>query len=363
MKTKVCFFIEVIAAFFLLSCGDNELLETKNLRSSESITKSVLESKCNANYFVNDEGALVFATLDDYGFLIDSISKLTDNEFANWENQIGFESYRTFTGNLIDNVDNLETLQSLHPKYFEKNEKYDVVLPKIQSQVYRSIVNKDGFFYIGDTKNKVEGGFFSVEGQKVDPKLRQRVSYGLGNEEQIGNAIEYPSIEYVKLKSYKVMTWFRIFKIRGTNGSQIYYSTVLEITVRPRSWGDLIGWSDTQSTCHVEEVKVNMKGLGGCMFYNEYGNNVFAIDEFMSLKTISSSSASKLWTLSIHMNGMSPYDPGTIQDPYCVHYRARIDKIGKTGAAYNTHHPATGTGDVCALHKQVTEYQNVIYDK
>lgn len=365
---KMNFFLLGLLSLLLSSCGD-ELLKTDNQRNPEFVTKSTLDSnilmdeKCSASYYVNNEGALVFSTLDDYGFLIDSISKLTDDDFVNWENRINFKSYRTFTDNLIENTESLEMLQSLYPEFFEKNEKYDVVLPKIQAKLYRSIVNKEGIFYIGDTKNKVEDDCFSVEGKNVNPVLRQKISYSLGNESQIGNAIEYPSIEYVSEKTgYKVMSWFRIYKIRGTNGSQTYYSTVLEITVRPRSWGALVGWNDTNSTCHVEEVKMKMKGLGGCMFYDEEGEFVARINEFMALKTVSSSSASKLWTLSIHI-GMSDYDSGVIQDPYCVHYRARIDKIGKFGAAYNTHHPESGIGGACSLHRQVTEYQNVIYDK
>ena len=363
---KQNYFFLFLILLILSSCNNEENLFSndsyENVIEQSAFGESSLDKlKTHAVYYVNDEKALVFSSLEDYGFLLDSISKITDEEFSEWENRIGFESYRTFVNNIMEKTIETDRLQFSYPNFFEKNKELNLVIPKIKSYLYQSIVNKDGFFYIGNTKNIVNGDCVTNQGENINSKLDQNTSYSINPlSEQIGNAIEYPVIDYTTNDLSRVMTWFKIYRLRGSNGTATLYNTVLEIAVRPRSWFGVTGWSDTESVCYVEEVKLHMNGLGLCSFYNEDGIRVMKSNEFMALKTSRSSKALKIWNLSIVMNS-SMMDPGMLYDPYCVHYRARTGKTGKWGAAYNTYHPAPDMGPACQ-HRIVTEYQNQIYD-
>lgn len=274
---KQNYFYLFLILLILSSCNNEENLFS-NSSDENAIDQSVLgensleKLKTHAVYYVNDEKALVFSSLEDYGFLLDSISKITDEEFSEWETRIGFESYRTFVNNIIEKTIDTDSLQFSYPNFFEKNKELNLVIPKIKSYLYQSIVNKDGFFYIGNTKNIVNGDCVTIQGENINSKLDQNTSYSINPlSEQIGNAIEYPVIDYTTNDLSRVMTWFKIYRLRGSNGTATLYNTVLEIAVRPRSWFGVTGWSDTESVCYVEEVKLHMNGLGLCSFYNEDG--------------------------------------------------------------------------------------------
>lgn len=361
---KVKLFLSIILTSLIMVSCQNDLLS--EVQTDVDLQTKSLDSKVGARCFVNDEGALVFETLEDYNILIDSISKLSETEFLEWEKEIGFESYRTYTNRLMDELDNstefqmTKKLDANYQNYLLVKEE-GLLLPKIPSQIYASICNREGYFYVGEIKNIVDGEFFYAEGDNLNPDLNKRMTYSIGGE-QYGNAIEYPALHSTPHGDYKVMTWFRIFRTRAVSSSGTSYNTALEISVRPRSWGKIVGWKDRESVCYIEEVKLHMKGLGNTYIaFDEDGNSRFTKDEYIEMRTIASSKATKRYTWTVFMNfPIFVSDPGMLYDPYCVHYRARANVVGKYGVAYNTYHPEPGMADECK-HRLVTDYQNVDY--
>ncbi|MFV0270484.1 MAG: hypothetical protein ACK5HZ_02200 [Macellibacteroides fermentans] len=152
---KQNYFFLFLILLILSSCNNEENLFSndsyENVIEQSAFGESSLDKlKTHAVYYVNDEKALVFSSLEDYGFLLDSISKITDEEFSEWENRIGFESYRTFVNNIMEKTIETDRLQFSYPNFFEKNKELNMVIPKIKSYLYQSIVNKEGSFYIGN---------------------------------------------------------------------------------------------------------------------------------------------------------------------------------------------------------------------
>ena len=78
---KQNYFFLFLILLILSSCNNEENLFS-NSSDENAIDQSVLgensleKLKTHAVYYVNDEKALVFSSLEDYGFLLDSISKI-----------------------------------------------------------------------------------------------------------------------------------------------------------------------------------------------------------------------------------------------------------------------------------------------
>lgn len=337
--------VGLLLSLLCVSCTSEDV--TFGVADLSNGLDETMETKFFSNrYYLNDKNILVFKSIEDCNFMLDSLSKLDDRDFKLWEQSIGFNSYRSITFDLYENTDDVESLLTEYPDLFIYNADYDLIEPQIKSKYLSSILNIDGEFYIGDKLNS---------GLDQSEEL-----YSTKATDIIGNIIEYPAISYMDKKNERVMTWFRIYKQRISSSTSLSYSKIIEITVRPRALG-LGGWKDVKTHCSIDEFKIHMKNIGPHSFYNEYGVWTSAIDELMSLKTFGSSSAVKRYTLSITLqSGLT--DDGTLIDPYCVHYRARTYKLGKWGAAYNTYHPAGGMPDKC-LHRQVGACQTEIFDK
>ncbi len=83
---KQNYFFLFLISLILSSCNNEENLfsndSRENVIEQSAFGENSLDKlKSHAVYYVNDEKALVFSSLEDYGFLLDSISKITDKEF------------------------------------------------------------------------------------------------------------------------------------------------------------------------------------------------------------------------------------------------------------------------------------------
>ena len=88
------------SAFLLASCQNEDALDSI---SNEAVaTRSVVAE--NVPYFVTADGALNFRSAKDYFALCDSLAQMDNDEFQIWELMNGFESYRSYTKKLIDEV-------------------------------------------------------------------------------------------------------------------------------------------------------------------------------------------------------------------------------------------------------------------
>lgn len=113
----------------------------------------------------------------------------------------------------------------------------------------------------------------------------------------------------------------------------------------------------------VEELTIHLKGLGATIYFDENGRITFGNDQMMYLQTVTSSKKTSLFTSTYILTGssLSSSVPERIEDPICVHYRARTGNTGKYGGAYNTYHPYPGMDPNTCGHRIVTEYQHVVY--
>lgn len=170
MKKKFSTMVLGLTVALLSSCNGNDIVEETAMSNVKTKAIEQVKSRCSVV-----DGILHFSSTDDYYALTDSLCKLSDVEFENWENQNNFLSYRTYVNRIIDeiesaqnenDVDKLSSLLKEYSNYVYLSEE-DFVQPVIQATSYRSIVNKDGIFYFNDTENVVDGQYVYANNQSA----------------------------------------------------------------------------------------------------------------------------------------------------------------------------------------------------
>lgn len=161
MKTIYLYCVVLFIFAGLTACQNKESLEEEQLISinegkslSRSINKEVLDS-----VFVNNEGALVFATETAYRSIVSTLLKFTDKELDNWENSIGFYSLRKKLNEIFHEAyeqNDIALFSSFVEQYpaFVKLE-YGNLTPIVGAQFYRNILNLENTFYIDKDKYEV----------------------------------------------------------------------------------------------------------------------------------------------------------------------------------------------------------------
>lgn len=341
----------------LFSCETDTVLEKSN--SVDLLTKS--SNSVNAPYFVNEDGALVFRTMDDYFALSDSIVKLSDEDYEQWTIENNFDSYRMIVQKIINDAVDLNEQEQMDlcqtQSDFVTFDENTFLSPVVKSQIYRSLINEERTFYIGEIKHVVNEGI--VEICSKDEKIVQKINYCdiSSNSSMLksSDVIEYPTIEAVtKDGNRKVFTWFKLYKNIASNGLNKGEQIMLDVMVRPRKFVFMAGYKDYNDKCMVEEMKIQMEGIGFTSYIDETGSWVSGYNKTMFLSTVTSSKATPLFTLSYILSGAMSQVSGNLQDPICVHYRARIGDMDKDGAAYNTYHPMPGMNKDDCGHRLVT---------
>ena len=166
MKKLVLLSVSVISIALSVSCEKSEL---KNELKNEFVENSnVLESVC-----VNDAGMLEFRDFDEFDKFLDVVITLSYDEYSSWERAKGFYSYRTrieevseildcieneykddedlLVSNIMDCVkNNSDVLKCIDLENGESS--IEFVMP---STIYVSIMNKDGYYAIGDSIYRV----------------------------------------------------------------------------------------------------------------------------------------------------------------------------------------------------------------
>ena len=350
----------IFMAFQSCSESNDELMMVASHQNV--ITKSI---DVERGYDITDDGALRFESVDAYYSLSDSLRQLTEDEFESWEKEVGFSSYRTFFKNILLSAMKMDSdtrngfvNSNSDCVYIDSN---DLIQPVVGAQFFQNVISKDRCFYIADNKYIVDENFVVTENQKSKSVI-DKIQYTCIKEGTSALAsddeITYPSITYTgNGGGRQLTTWFRIYKNRISTPINPY-QIIMEISVRPRKYNHFGGYKDYNDWCYVEEVRIHMPGLGTTMYTDENGNMVMGIDRCMYLKTVSSSKETPIFTSSY---GIGQNAGERLQDPVCVHYRARTRDLGKYGAAYNSYHPLPGMDSSNCGDRLVTEYQHVIY--
>lgn len=352
-----CITLSIMLAF---STCTQEALETIPTDQSK---KSILEL-ANKKYYVNKENALVFSTPIAYYELTDSLLRLTDKDFLEWEKKINFKSYRTVVQEILDTATEYEDETKFVSQYsnYVQLDDNGFIEPIIQAQSYSVVLNKDRVFYIGDKKHIINESCVSVTGAD-NYKCEFKYNNMITKSNEYGNTLEYPAISSEPANKRKVFTWFKIYRniVTAPNGS-VFHAIDLDITVRPRKLVSYVfgsSWKDYNTICHIDELKIHMPGIGGNTFFDENGQVVYKEDEYWSLKTSTSSNECSRFTCTYRLKTSASEITGALQDIVCIHYRARTRGTGRNGAAYNIFHPLPGMSN-CG-HRDVTPYQYTQY--
>lgn len=174
-KMKNKFILISLALSIFASCNKSDDLMNIEGKALASQTQSI-ES---LPYYV-ENGALNFRSADDFFFYADSIANLSGYDFENWEKVTGFTSYRSITDKMIEEIEEAEDDALMYNRllldYSEFVEKVgDRIEPKIKSNIYRSVVNKDGVFYTNGIRNLVDDQDVTVSNE--DGKEERSISY------------------------------------------------------------------------------------------------------------------------------------------------------------------------------------------
>lgn len=368
MKVLKCMALSMCIFMAFQSCSESndELMMVASHQNA--MTKSI---DVERGYDITDDGVLRFESIDAYYSLSDSLRQLTEDEFESWEKEVGFSSYRTFFKNILLSAMEMDTdarngfvNSNSDCVYIDSN---DLIQPVVGAQFFRNVINQSRCFYIADNKYIVDSDFVVTEDQ-MSKSIKDKVRYTLmSNEVSVlagGDEISYPTIEYVLGRGdYKVMTWFRIYRnVFESPFTGKFNQLLLEVSVRPRKFINISGYKDYNDMCYVDEMKIHMPGLGTGIFVDETGSITAAEDQRMFLTTASSTKSTPLYTSSyVIWESKTQVFPTPLQDPICVHYRARTGNTGKYGAAYNTYHPLPGMSKDDCGHREVTEYQHIVY--
>lgn len=348
----ICFLFMI-----LVSCSEEDLLIDGDFMSNNEnvIHSSTVINDVDLDYCVNEEGILVFATLQDYQLLTASLIKMDEEEFKDWEKKVNFKSLRTYINQLyqegseyIKNRGDYEIWVKKYSKYLILDED-GFVEPIIGSQLYRSIVNRNGEFYIGTALNKVDKEYVTITAIENGMDNSRKMKYVFNNVHsrgEYGNVVEYPKITgygYTGANvSHSITTWFKIYNNSGTDfhGNTVYS---LSLDVMSEASSILIWpfWSRNNDYFTIEGFKIHLPGLGFNTFFDENSNLASRKDEMWFLSPTKSKKCSRYtltYLLTNSFNG-SVEIPQFIQDPVCVHYKA-----SSSGAhvSYNTFHPLPG---------------------
>lgn len=108
------------------------------------------------------DGALHFTDQTTFFKDIEKISNMSDEEFSDFEKQLGFKSLSTYLEEAYEAFDNLKTefdLKEWQIKYADIVELRDsIVTPLISSSAYQRTINRNGEYFLENAFAKVIGG-------------------------------------------------------------------------------------------------------------------------------------------------------------------------------------------------------------
>lgn len=322
----------------LVSCSQTDVLE--NTSTDVLLTRS---ASPETSFYVESDGALNFKSIEDYFQLSDSLVLLSENEYRNWEVMNHFDSYQTFTDNIIDAIymamdNNPSEVTSL----LEKNKQYvfmtgdSLVYPVIQSKTYRNILNKDGVFYIGGVKNIVDGRYVTLATTDNSRSIHRIEYFNPVSSNLRSEQITFNSYAYTKSDNTK-RTYASCFLIKNTafNDSHGANQTMVQFQIdvdgkRKKA----AGWKHYTTAYWVSQIKCVFNGIPKELYPNgtikTYGTIPLTVDSEVSLPEGKSGSyVRNLMDFSVR-NMTEP-----LKLPDCIHFKAGTRGTHPEGAGYN----------------------------
>lgn len=354
----------------LFSCNENTMLEEVDNGGANPQTKSAID----ASYYVQGDGTLCFRSVDDYFAVTDSLIKLTDQELSNWEESIGFVSYRSHVDKLIDEVEEAfneddnnkaNLLLTDYSKYIYLDTD-SIVKPYISSKTYQSITNKDGVFYLGDLKNVVNNtSIYAVEkGRSVSPKLSYVMTSNLRS---LNDLVQYKEYDYVKndgtkkvISSCSLVRNIALTDVQGNNHSCVQFQIFVDGKRHKRGWKHYTtGYSVKDITCRFKDIPLAVNPDQTLKSTGDYLLSHPGKDDADQAK-------SHTFVYNIGLSVKNYTNP--IQHATCIHYKAMTWGTGAEGLGYNYCNGSYGIDEnhkdkkcaekVCSVHSNVHSGDN-----
>lgn len=365
MKSKNFILLLCTSTLALVSCEQTDVIEetSANIGLSPSIS-------LDAPYHIENDGALNFRSTEDYYAISDSLSKLSENEFRNWEASNQFESYRTFTDNIIDAIYTaMDNAPSKVTELLNRNKQYvymtkdSLLYPTIKSYAYQNILNKDGIFYINGIKNIVDSKYITLASSDNSRSIH-RIAYlnPISTKERSNEQIDFELFSYTKSDNTK-RAYAQCFLIKntafndshGANQTMVQFQIIVDGKKKMHS-----GWKHYTTDYTVAEIECIFNGIPTEVYPNgtvkSYGIKKLHVPAKVQLGE-GKDGKYLVNLMSFSVRNMS--DP--IQMPDCIHFKAETRGTSPEGVGYNfykgkyilPHNSIKGVSNICPLHQNV----------
>ncbi len=173
------------------------------------------------------DNILVFKSMEEFESTIEEISKMSDNDRANWQKDKNFKSFGTISNSFFesinfDSIKDIEELKALDAdnKYLNiyKEEGEWVFEPKELNSIERFVVNEDMLYIIDSTAYKlIDGGLVSSSIKSIE-KLKNLKSIDEASFSSIFsiNRVGKSSLKSVLLEehTFSNTSWDKEYKIK-----------------------------------------------------------------------------------------------------------------------------------------------------
>lgn len=328
------------SAFLLASCQSEDVVPGVNDTSAMQ-TRAI-----TGEDYVVENGVLHFTSLDAFFKVTEEIANMPDSLYQIWEKEHNFVSYRTITDRLIGEAEAIEdeneqdAFIAKHANFIKKED--DLILPVMNANLYRSITNSEGVFYINGAKNVVTDS--EVIAYNSNNQSINRSSYTITP--RATNGIEYEEREYVRSDgARKVISKAKIIIQSGFDGQFSRYAIAVEIFIdgKKKKRGN---WKHYSTTYGHDAVRIKLKKTP--ISVDKNGQITYIDGQEVIKEGASTSNESHNWTVTYAISNPIAKQPQVEHVQY-LYYKAYTRGTGTEKLDYKVENgvtlPANKYGD------------------
>lgn len=349
----------------LLAIGTSCSNDLDGMMSEENLSDSkVMVVDDNRPYFVREDGSLCFTSVEAYYALTDSLVNLSSVEFENWEKQVGFTSYRTYTDAIVDRIYDAEELENDDEvsRLLAENSQYvyrnanGLVEARIVSETYKCIANKDGVFYFNNTKNVVDGNAIGVE---KDGNVQLQKVYALGDGVSPlteNSAIDYRELVYTTRDNERQVCTFprmveNLVYTEASGAKYIRHQMEIKIYGKKKKRRK---WVNYKTDKHLEEIHAVFRNIPISVKPDGTVKEVSNSYVFNHTARLDYGDKHHVNTQVFDLGVLAKNYEGALEHPYCIHYRGTTRGCENTlyheYAQYNYYNGAYDEKAKCPSH-------------
>lgn len=362
------------SAFLFASCQSEE--DVLSNASNESLSTRAMVDE-NAPYYVGEDGALNFKSSEDYFALCDSLAQLDEDAYHAWEQEMHFESYRSYTDKMIDEVNaaweendeqKATALLQKYSNYIYMNAD-STVWPVIMSRTYQNVTNKDGVFYVNGAKNVVDAQYVTLASSKG--RSIHRIAY-FNPFESATRATESAPLKklvYIKSDGSKLVeAIFSILKNTAFSDSHGANMTMLQAEVNINGKKKKRGkWRDYTTTYALENLHGIFNGIPQSTTSEGYATDFKQVYLDLAPERVELGKGVRgIYTGNL-MKFAAKNLTQPVQKPTCVHFKAITGGTNLEGVGYNYYNGSyfeptdkcvPGSTNICPQHQNVYSRDN-----